>query len=187
VNFSHRSTLVQVVAALVLGGAGVGAVAYWSAGSGQAQPCKPASQSAADLTGSDLCNALRKADLPAVLEVPKAKAAFGGAITQPGASAEPSVHVLYTVGPYEVIVATHKPGSVKGTEKVAGHAATLVTGTASGRQLYNLVVSYDAAGTGFYSVDVLKSDSSVMTQDESVRLERMVAEKVLPRLAEWEK
>ncbi|WP_344658165.1 DUF6215 domain-containing protein [Catenulispora subtropica] len=184
-KFSHRSTLVQVGAALVLGGAAVGVAVYWSSPD-HPDPCKPATQEAANLTGSNLCKALRKADLPTVLGIPKAKTEFGGAMAQPGANgAEPSVHVLYTAGPYEVIVATHRPGSVKETEKVAGHSATLVTGTAGGRQLYNLVVSYDAAGSGFYSVDVLKTDGTTMTQDDSARLERAVAEKVLPTLPEW--
>lgn len=185
-KFSHRSTLVQIGAALVLGGAVVGLVAYWSSASDDPQPCKPASQSATNLTAANLCTALGKADLPKVLGLPKADAAFGGAMTQPGDNGgEPSVHVLYSVGPYEVIVATHKPGTVKETEKIAGHAATTVTGTAGGRQLYNLTVSYDAAGSGFYSVDVMKTDGAPMTQDESLRLERAVAAKVLPTLAEW--
>jgi len=186
VKFSHRSTLVQVGAALLLGGVVVGVVAYWSSSDDDPKPCKPASQSATNLAASNLCTALGKADLPKVLGIPKAQTAFGGAMTQPSDNGgEPSVHVLYSVGPYEVILATHKPGTVKETEKIAGHAATTVTGTAGGRQLYNLVVSYDAAGSGFYSVDVMRPDGTPMTQDDSLRMARAVAEKVLPTLAEW--
>jgi len=177
--------MVQVAAALVVGGAVVGGIAWYSTTGGDKKPCQAASQNANDVTGAQLCSALQKADLPALLGVPKAPAAFGGAMTQPVQGGEESVHVLYTVGQYSVILSTHKPGSVKAKEQVAGHAAALVAGTSSGHQLYNLVVSYDAAGTGFYSVDVMMTNGAPMTEDDAGRLERAVAAKVLPTLPEW--
>lgn len=182
---SHRSTLIQVAAALAVGGAVVGGIAWYGTKGDDPKPCKAASRNPADVTGAQLCSALKKAGLPALLGIPKAAAEYGGAMTQPVEGGEASVHVLYTVGPYSVIVSTHKPGSVKAKEQVAGHAAALVAGTSSGHQLYNLVVSYDAAGTGFYSVDVMMTNGAAMTEDDAGRLERTVATKVLPTLPEW--
>ncbi|NUP46233.1 MAG: hypothetical protein HOW97_02805 [Catenulispora sp.] len=184
-KISHRSALVQAGAAVAIGGIALAAVVYWSSGKDKPDPCKPATQGSVDLTASALCKALGKADLPKVLNIPKAKTEFGGAMSQPVQGGDPSVHVAYVVGQYSVIVATHKPGTVKETEKVAGHSATLVIGTSSGKQLYNLAVSYDAAGTGFYTVDVLMADGTQMTQDNASQLEHAVAEKVLPTLPDW--
>ncbi|GAA2058144.1 hypothetical protein GCM10009839_79740 [Catenulispora yoronensis] len=187
-NFSHSSARIQILAALVIGGIGVGAVVYWSNSSTtgtEVKPCKPASQSAVDVSASTLCTALQKADLPTLLGIPKAPSEFGGAMSQPVEGGDPSVRVLYAVGPYSVILSTHKPGKVKETEKVAGHPAALVTGTAGGRQLYNLAVDYDSAGTGYYALDVMMTDGTPITQDTAGKLERAVAEKVLPTLPEW--
>ncbi|NUR62292.1 MAG: hypothetical protein HOV87_27075 [Catenulispora sp.] len=185
-NISRRSTLIQAGAALAIGGIGLAAVVYWSqSATEKSDSCKPASKAAEDVTGSVLCKALRDADLPKLLGIPGARTAFGGAMAQPVQGGEPSIHVAYVAGQYTVIVATHKPGSVKETEKLAGHAATLVTGTSSGKELYNLAVDYDAAGTGFYTVDVLMTDGTPMTKDTAAQFERTVAAKVLPTLPEW--
>ena len=93
--------------------------------------------------------------------------------------------MAYIAGQYTVIVATQKPGTVKETEKVAGHAATLVTGTSNGKELYNLAVDYDAAGSGFYTVDVLMTDDTAIATDTAAQFERVVAAKVLPTLPDW--
>lgn len=185
-NISHRSTLIQAGVALGIGGIALAAVVYWSqSATDKPDPCKPATKAAEDVTGSALCKALRGADLPKLLGIPGARTAFGGAMAQPVQGGEPSVHVAYVAGQYTVILATHKPGSVKETEKVAGHPATLVTGTSSGKEIYNLAVDYDAAGSGFYTVDVMMTDGTPMPKDTAAQFERAVAAKVLPTLPEW--
>lgn len=185
-DISHRNTLIQAGVAVGIGGIALVAVVYWSqSATDKPDPCKPATKAAEDVTGSTLCKALRDADLPELLGIPGARTAFGGAMAQPVQGGEPSIHVAYIAGQYTVIVATHQPGSVKETEKVAGHPATLVTGTSSGKELYNLAVDYGAAGSGFYTVDVMMTDGTALTQDTAARLERAVAAKVLPTLPEW--
>lgn len=184
-KISHRSTLFQAGAALAIGGVALTAVVIWSNSSTDQEQCKAASKSAEDVTGATLCKALEHAGLPKLLGIPGAQTAFGGAMAQPVPGGEPSIHVAYIAGQYTVIVATQKPGTVKETEKVAGHAATLVSGTSNGKQVTKLEVAYDAAGTGYYTVNVLMTDGTPMTQDAAGQFDRAVAAKVLPTLPEW--
>ena len=186
-KISHRSTLFQAGAALAIGGVALTAVVIWSNSSTRKpDPCKPATKSAEDTTGAAMCKALKDADLPKLLGVPGAQTGFGGAMAQPVQGGEASIHVAYLAGQYTVIVATQKPGTVKETEKLAGHAATVVSGTVSGKQVTKLEVGYDAAGsTGYYTVNVLMTDGTPMAQDTAAQLDRAVAAKVLPTLPEW--
>ena len=183
----HRGTRFQLTAALALGGLVVAAAVVWNAGgSGGAStdPCQPASQSAADKTGAQLCTALRNAGLPALLGIPNAKQAYGGQMTVPGST--PEVHVEWNVGQYSVILSTGQATMPKPTEQLAGHPAALLSGTSGSKQVNRLEVARDASGDGgIYAVDVMMADGSPMTQSDAGRLERSVAAKVLPGLPEW--
>lgn len=182
----HSGARFQLIAALVIGGLVVGAAVVWNAGGagGDSDPCQPASQSAADKTGSQLCTALKKAGLPALLGVPGANPVYAGQMTVPGSS--PEVHVEWNVGQYSVILSTGQAAIAKPTEQVAGHPAALLSGTSGGKQVNRLEVDWSAAGgTGVYAVDVMMVDGSAMAQSDAGRLERTVAAKVLPGLPEW--
>jgi len=200
VKFSHRGTLIQAAAALVVGGIVVGAVAYWSSDKGvhasKSAPksgsdgCQPASQGAADTTAAQMCVALRNAGLPELLALPTAPAFYGGQATVPDSApgSYREVKVMYSVGPYMVIVTTIKSGQIKTQEQrqVAGHPAAVVFGTSNGQKLNRLGVSMDAANTGgYYVVDVMKGDGSAIPQDATVTMESAIATKVLPALSGW--